>query len=77
MQQQNGFIVDQAQFGAPTANGNGLSMHPSQIPTTQQTMANWEFAGQNQVSAASTNAHSQHPDIFDIDSFFEELEGNN
>jgi hypothetical protein len=73
MQQQNGFIVDPAQFGASIASGNGLSVHPSQIPTTQQGqgMANWEFAGQNPVSAASTNVHAQHPDIYDLDSFFD------
>ncbi|KAJ5819483.1 hypothetical protein N7474_005074 [Penicillium riverlandense] len=76
MQQQNGFTFDPAQFGASTANGNGLSMHSSQIPTTQQGVANWEFAGQNPVSAASTNARAQHPDIYDLDSFFEGLGGN-
>ncbi|KAJ5808855.1 hypothetical protein N7474_010124 [Penicillium riverlandense] len=76
MQQQNGFTVDPGQFGASTANGNGLSVHPSQIPTTQQGMANWEFATQNPVSAASTNGHTQHPDIYDLDRFFTSLGEN-
>jgi len=76
MQQQNGFVADPAQFATSTANGNGLSMHSSQIPTTHQAVPNWGFAGQNSVSVAPTNAPAQRPDIYDLDSFFEGMGGD-